>query len=141
MCTVSQTCPTLSSPMDCMQPARLLCQWDFPGKNTGVCCHFFLQGIFPIQGSLNLHLLHWQAVSLPLSHQESPYKKANKFKCKKKKKIPTSFILFTCPPVSLLREAIPDVPPSLPSLFYFSSEHTFLLHVKQCSIHLVDLKK
>ena len=29
----------------------------------------FLQGIFLTQG-LNLHLLHWQADSLPLSHQE-----------------------------------------------------------------------
>ena len=25
----------------------LLCPWDFPGKNTGVGCHFLLQGIFP----------------------------------------------------------------------------------------------
>ena len=24
------------------QPARFLCPWDFPGKNTGVSCHFFL---------------------------------------------------------------------------------------------------
>ena len=24
---------------------------DFPGKNTGVDCHFLLQGIFPTQGS------------------------------------------------------------------------------------------
>ena len=31
---------------------------------------FLLQGIFPIQG-LNLHLLHWQADSLPLRHQGS----------------------------------------------------------------------
>ena len=39
------------------------------GKNTGVDCHFFLQGIFPTQG-LNPHLLcllHWQASSLPLA--------------------------------------------------------------------------
>ena len=28
-----------------------LCPWDFPGKNTGVCCHFLLQGIFSTQGS------------------------------------------------------------------------------------------
>ena len=28
---------------------------DSPGKNTGVCCHFLLQGIFPTQG-LNLGL-------------------------------------------------------------------------------------
>ena len=30
-----------------------------PGKNTGVGCHFLLQGIFPTQG-LNLGRLHWQ---------------------------------------------------------------------------------
>ena len=44
---------------------RLLCLWDFPGKNTGVGCHFLLQGIFLTQES-NLHLLcslHWQADS------------------------------------------------------------------------------
>ena len=35
-------------------------------------CHFIRQGIFPTQG-LNLHLLHWQADSLPLSHLESPF--------------------------------------------------------------------
>ena len=49
-------------------PARLLCPWDSPGKDTGMGCHFLLQGIFPIQG-LNLGLsclLHWQACSLPL---------------------------------------------------------------------------
>ena len=41
-------------------PARLLCPWDSPGKNTGVGCHFLLQGIFPPQGSnpCFLHLLH-----------------------------------------------------------------------------------
>ena len=33
-----------------MLPARLLFLWDFPGKNIGVVCHFFLQGIFPTQG-------------------------------------------------------------------------------------------
>ena len=26
-----------------LQSARLLCSWDFPGKNTGVDCHFLLQ--------------------------------------------------------------------------------------------------
>ena len=31
--------------------ARLLCAWDFSGRRTGVGCHFFLQGIFPTQGS------------------------------------------------------------------------------------------
>ena len=37
-----------SSPTLCgLQPARLLCPWNSPGKNTGVGCHFLLQGIFP----------------------------------------------------------------------------------------------
>ena len=30
---------------------RLLSPWNFPGKNTGVGCHFLLLGIFPSQGS------------------------------------------------------------------------------------------
>ena len=34
-----------------LQPRRLLCPWDFPGKNAGVGCHFLLRGIFPSQGS------------------------------------------------------------------------------------------
>ena len=38
-----------------LQPARLLCPWGFPGKNTGGGCHFLVQGIFTTQGS-NLHL-------------------------------------------------------------------------------------
>ena len=54
-----------------LQGARLLCPWDSPGKNTGVACHFFLQGIFPAQRS-NPCLLHWQVDSLPLSHPGSP---------------------------------------------------------------------
>ena len=30
-----------------LQPARLLCPWYSPGKNTGVGCHVLLQGNFP----------------------------------------------------------------------------------------------
>ena len=33
------------------KPTRLLCPWDFSGKNTGVGYHFLLQGIFPTQES------------------------------------------------------------------------------------------
>ena len=53
LCLVAQSCPALCDSMDC-SPPRLLCPWDFPGKNTGVCCHFFLQGIFPGLESLSL---------------------------------------------------------------------------------------
>ena len=49
-----------------LQPIRLLCPWEFSGKNLRVGCHCLLQGIFPIQGS-NPHLLHWQEDSLPLA--------------------------------------------------------------------------
>ena len=43
-CVCAQSCPTLQ-PQE-LQPTRLLCPWDFPGNNTGVGCHFILQGIF-----------------------------------------------------------------------------------------------
>ena len=52
-----------------LYPARLLCPWDSAGKNTGVSCHFLLQGIFLAQGS-NSHflcLLHGQVDSLTLA--------------------------------------------------------------------------
>ena len=60
-----QSCPTPCDPMD----SRLLCPWDSPGKNTGVGCHFLLQGIFPAWGSNRrlLCLLRWQADSLSLA--------------------------------------------------------------------------
>ena len=40
----------------------LLCPWNFPGKNTGVGCHFLFQGIFLTQASKTglLSLLQWQ---------------------------------------------------------------------------------
>ena len=53
-----------------LQPARLLCPWDSPGTNTGVDCHFLLQGIFPTQGS-NQGLLHCRQILYCLSHQEA----------------------------------------------------------------------
>ena len=39
----------------------------YPGKNTGMGCHFFFQGISPTQGS-NLGILHWKVHSSLLSH-------------------------------------------------------------------------
>ena len=62
---------TDSLPPHGLQPAGLLCPWNFPGKNTREGCCFLLQRIFPTQGS-NMRLLHWQADSLPLSYLGSP---------------------------------------------------------------------
>ena len=64
---------------DSLQPlglyfTRLLCPWNFPGKNTVLGCYFLLQRIFPAQG-LNphlLHLLYWQGDSSPLHFWGSP---------------------------------------------------------------------
>ena len=43
---VGYLCLTLCNPKDYIA-ARPLCPWNFPGKNTGVHCHFLLQGNFP----------------------------------------------------------------------------------------------
>ena len=42
LCLVTQSRLTLRP--HGLQPARLRCLWDSPGKNTGVGCHAFLQG-------------------------------------------------------------------------------------------------
>ena len=58
----------LCDPTDCGLP-RSSVHRDSPGQNTGVGGHALLQGIFPAQGSNPglLHLLPWQAGSLPLA--------------------------------------------------------------------------
>ena len=53
-----------------LQPARLLCPWDSPGKDTGVGCSALLQEIFPTQGS-NPGLQHCRKILYYLSHQGS----------------------------------------------------------------------
>ena len=74
VCSAANLRLALFNPMDRSLPGSS-CPWDFPGGNTGVSCHFLLQGIFPTLGS-NLSLLHRQAGSLPPSHLGSPYQLA-----------------------------------------------------------------
>ena len=69
MCLVTQSCLTLWNPMDCSLPASSI-HGDSPENNTGVSCHAFLQGIFPIQGS-NSDLPHYRCILYCFSHQES----------------------------------------------------------------------
>ena len=63
VCSITQFFPTLRSYG--LWPARFLCPWNFPGKNTGMGCQFLYQGIFSTQGSKMclLHLWHWQVDS------------------------------------------------------------------------------
>ena len=100
---VAQSCPTLSDLIDRSPPGSSV-HGIFPGKSTGVAksspnplqlhgqrsppgssvrgisqartlewvAISFSWGIFSTQG-LNPHLLHWQADSLSLSHQGSPF--------------------------------------------------------------------
>ena len=66
VCSVTQLCTALRP---CGRwPARLLCPWDHPGKNTKVGCTVLLQGIFPTQGS-NPKLLY---LSLPVTSGKPP---------------------------------------------------------------------
>ena len=69
--SVSRSVMSDSSQPHGLQLARLLCPWDSPGKNSGMDCRSFLQGIFPIQGS-NSSLLHCRWVLYHLSHQGRP---------------------------------------------------------------------
>ena len=64
----------VSNSLETLQLSRLLCPRDSPGKNARVCGHALPQGIFPTQESnLHLlHLLHWQAGSLPLAPLGKP---------------------------------------------------------------------
>ena len=70
MYLVTQLCLTLWNPMDYSPPGSSV-YGDSPGKNTGVGCHPFLQGIFLTQ-ELNQGLLHCRQIVYWLSHQESP---------------------------------------------------------------------
>ena len=65
---IAQSCLTLCDPMICSSPVF---SCPFPGKSTGVGCHFLLQGIFLTQGS-NPGLLHCRQILYHLSHQGSP---------------------------------------------------------------------
>ena len=58
-CSVAKLCSILLQPYR-LKTARLLCPWHFLSKNTGVGCHFLLQGIFTTQESN----LHWTKITV-----------------------------------------------------------------------------
>ena len=61
MCMLSCSVVSDSLQPHGLYPTRLLCPWNSPDNNTGVCCHPLLQGIFPTQG-WNLGLLHCRQI-------------------------------------------------------------------------------
>ena len=83
-----------------LQPGRLLCPWNSPGKNTGVRCHSLLQGIFLTQGS-NLSLPHCWWILYCLSHQGSPASKLRPIKL--------YFMFYVCQIVSV-KSRISELP-------------------------------
>ena len=69
---VAKSCLTLATPWTVTY--RLFCPRDFPDKNTGVSCHFLLQGIFRTQESCaTCGLLPCRQTLYQLSHQGSLY--------------------------------------------------------------------
>ena len=62
---------SFSDSCDPIDPFRLLCPWDSPGRNPEAGCHFLFQGIFPIQ-ELNPGLLHCRGILYQLSYEVSP---------------------------------------------------------------------
>ena len=74
-CGCVLSCSVMSDPLaNPGTPAKLLCSWDSPGKNTGVDCHFLCQGIFLTQRSKSPMspcigrkiLYHWATWGSPL---------------------------------------------------------------------------
>ena len=70
----AQSCPTLSDPM---QPTRLVCPWDFPGKSTGAGCHCLLRLCHLLSCFSHVRLLatpwtaaHQTPLSMGFSRQE-----------------------------------------------------------------------
>ena len=101
-----------------LQPARLLCPWDSPGKNTAVGCHALLQGVFPTQrvNPCLFCLLHWQVGFLGLVPPGKPsYLSTAAAAAKSLQSCPTlclpAKLLQSCP---TLCNRIDGSPPGLP---------------------------
>ena len=65
---VAQSCPTLC---DCSPPGSSVHEI-FPGKDTGVGCHFLLQGIFPTKPGIKARSPALQPDSLPSELEGKP---------------------------------------------------------------------
>ena len=69
---VAQSCPTLCDPMDCSLPGSSVHPWDFPGKSTGVGCHFLLHVV-----KYHLSVQKMQETRVRSLTQEDPLEKGS----------------------------------------------------------------
>ena len=118
-----------------LQPHRLLCPWDFPGKSIGVGCHFLLQGIFPTQG-LNPGLPHCRQTL-----RNSVRQVVMKFIC-----IHSSNLWEECAPALTLLTTVYDEENGLEiclyHIFYFSSILNLILYstnISTVAVFLLDI--
>ena len=125
-----------------LEPTRLFCQWNSPGKNVGMGCHALLQGIFLTQGSnpYLFCLLHWQACSLPPAHLEGPANALGECPFVVGKRIKANLpVLKLCFPTSLphawgLRRTVQDALPESES--FKSAQEIMVFDFHQWSIFL-----
>ena len=54
---IAQSCPILCDPE--VQPTRICCLWNFPGKNTGEGCHFLIFILNPTSEIWSVLGIHW----------------------------------------------------------------------------------
>ena len=107
MCSVSQSCPTLWDPMDYTLPGSSV-HGIFSGKNTGVGCHFLLQGMFPTQVSnpylfssvqplsrVQLFAIPWTATSQTSLSITSSWSLPNLMSIESM--MPSKHLIFCCP--------------------------------------------
>ena len=51
-----------------LQPTRLLCTWDFPGKSTGVGCHCLLRNVWQKSAKLSGFIIFFEERSLKITN-------------------------------------------------------------------------
>ena len=108
------SCSVMSDllPPNELYPTSLLCLWDFPGKNTGVGCHFLLHASIQLLSHVRLFATPWTAecqTSLSITNSQSLLKLMST------ESVMASNHLIVCHPLLL--------PPSiLPSIRVFSNE-------------------
>ena len=78
-CLVAKLCPTLLQPYG-QEPNRLLSPWDFPGKNTGVGCHFLVHTHQLLMGNTKLLFLDTpNCIIKPHIHAKKNYYKKKRW--------------------------------------------------------------